>query len=856
MRASVLLAATLAASHGRADMDEAWLQRAPLPASVHPLLALVLDRSEATRASVPAGEDYDPVRDYAASRPDSLSCDPRKFYFRRGPGPAPDCARQRGIDVDPRDAASGLHCEAARAALASGGYFVASRAAQWRPGPDGGYWGALHDDATGAVECRADRGRHGSAAGDWYAGDGTGVPWTRDGAQEIAWDRSPWADPYIFYTGNYLNYLSASLPVADRPIAEVMSRRLSEVLAATAELDVAFVRVDEDGPDGGFVALAPVTSESAAAELQAWAAMAPAGNAPLAETLAEAALWLAGGARHFGLDARTDPAALDPRAAATYLSPFAHACRPVSLGFLSAGVASGDDQAADAADALPHFQADTGGCGSDCLATLSTWLGSTDLRDDLPGVQSAPVNWIRPAYIAAVGGVTDIARPLAYVNLVAQAHLRDAAIAAEPQLSAAALMPFASHAGAVGVVFGLTAPRPSERWSGNVLPYALQAPTGPFEPPLLVDRDGEPAIASNGLPGAGTRSLWSDAPDANLLAGGAAGRLPPAASRNLYADVASDRLADPANRLEPGNTRIGRESLGLGPHDPESADELLASFRAILPLGDPGLHAAAIVEYPQSGLRIAFAATQDGVLHAFDADSGVEVWAWMPRELTGRMAALVRDAPTTVRGHGIDGPLVVHRHDADGDGHIDAAAGEHLWLLFGLGRGGPHYYALDVALPREPRLLWSLTLPDALALALAEPVVARLDIANSGQDADGWIVLLAGGYDRRFDARGATGTGLGSAILAVDAATGRQLWSAGGGEHDLPIAGLSSLAAAPRLLDLDGDGETDRAYVVDVVGNLWRIDFESGRDADALASAHRLAHLDAAGRRFHFTPDT
>ena len=59
VRAMALLAAALAAGHGRADMDEAWLHRAPLPASVRPLLALVLDRSEATSVSVPVGEDFD-----------------------------------------------------------------------------------------------------------------------------------------------------------------------------------------------------------------------------------------------------------------------------------------------------------------------------------------------------------------------------------------------------------------------------------------------------------------------------------------------------------------------------------------------------------------------------------------------------------------------------------------------------------------------------------------------------------------------------------------------------------------------------------------------------------------------------
>ena len=513
------------------------------------------------------------------------------------------------------------------------------------------------------------------------------------------------------------------------------------------------------------------------------------------------------------------------------------------MAYLGAGVASGDDQAAAAADALPRFRAETGGCGTG-LPRRGQRLARERPTCATTCRACNPPPW--------PGSAPTDADPLAFVNLLAMPICATPRSSRDPQLSAAALTPFDTRAGATGVVFGLTAPRPSERWMGNFLEYALRAPAGPFEPPLVVDRDGEPAIDANGLPGAGTQSLWSDGPDANLLDGGAAGRMPLAEARNLYTDIAGNRLTDPANRLEPGNAGIGRESLGLGPLDPVSVDELLESFRALRTLGDPGLRAPAIVEYPQAGLRIAYAATQDGVLHAFDADSGVELWAWMPKELLGRMAALVRDAPTTVRSHGIDGPLVVHRHDPDGDGRIDPAAGEHLWLLFGLGRGGARYYALDVALPRDPRLLWSVELPDARALALAEPVVARLEIANSGQDADGWVVMLAGGYDRRFDARGATGAGRGSAVLAVEATTGRMLWSAGSGEADLPIAGLSSVAAAPRLLDLDGDGRIDRAYVLDVVGNLWRIDFEGGRDAGTLASAHRLARLDAVGRRFHF----
>jgi type IV pilus assembly protein PilY1 len=175
--------------------------------------------------------------------------------------------------------------------------------------------------------------------------------------------------------------------------------------------------------------------------------------------------------------------------------------------------------------------------------------------------------------------------------------------------------------------------------------------------------------------------------------------------------------------------------------------------------------------------------------------------------------------------------------------------------MFGLGRGGPRYYALDVSQPREPRLLWSVELPDAGVLALADPVVARLTVTDSGQDPGSWGVFLAGGYDSQFDARGAGGGGSGGRLLLADAVTGRVLWSAGDDNDDLPIAGLASVAAAPRLLDLDGNGEVDRAYLLDVAGNLWRIDFAGGRAAADLASAHRLAHLGTEGRRFHDTPD-
>ena len=52
--------------------------------------------------SMSVDEPYDPLRDYGAGLPADLRCDPAKAYWRRGPGHAPDCSQQAGLDIAPR----------------------------------------------------------------------------------------------------------------------------------------------------------------------------------------------------------------------------------------------------------------------------------------------------------------------------------------------------------------------------------------------------------------------------------------------------------------------------------------------------------------------------------------------------------------------------------------------------------------------------------------------------------------------------------------------------------------------------------------------------------------------------------
>ena len=872
----VLMSAVLAfVTPACADPDEAWLGRAPLPTDVRPLLVLVLDGSSAMGQRITVGAAYDPLTVYAGAVGGQIRCEPARVYWRRGPGPAPDCRTMAGLELAPAAAGTGLHCARARDSLARIGIFIAARAAQWRPATGGGYWDALRADRDFAVECRSDRGSHGSEAGSWYAADGAKGPWSGTPGAEIDWSAPPLGDSYIFYTGNYLNYLATDRQPVETTAVDLVTARLVDVIGATDELDVALVRLSDRTPeaDGGYVALAPMPAITAAPMIATQLANMPAsGAAPLAEAMVEVSAWLAGAPVRYGDDARADGAARDPLHPASYRSPFVSPCRPVTIAMMTAGQPTQDEGARPAAAQLPGFDALTGGCGISCLPQLAAWLMQTDLRGDLAGRQFASVTWLVPSPLPGLvaearqltaAKIALVQDPLAYANIVARSQQHDAAVPAGMQLSAAGLLRTGDSTHSQAILYGLSAPRTRERWLGNLLRYRLRAPASALEPPVVTGRDGQAALdAATGLPRPESISEWNDLPDGEaLLRGSAAGRLPAAASRRLYSDLTSDSLSSERNRLATGNPSITSALLGLGPHDAERPEDVITWLLNEPALGDPGLQAPLVVGDADDGRRTVFLATQDGLLHAFDADTGIERWAFLPRALLARLPGLMRDEATAVRSHGIDGQLVLHRQDPDGDGVINPSAGEHLWLLFGLGRGGDRYYALDISMPDQPQLMWSLG-PESLGrdlLALPEPVVARLVIGGAAQQSGNWVVMLAGGYDRIYDHSNAVSAAAGASLSLLDAATGHLLWRAAGDDSlhpDLPVSAMkASLASAPRVLDLDGDGYADRLYLVDVAGDLWRLDLRNRAMPSALASARLVARLGGEGRRFYSTPD-
>src|SRR5207302_9521625 len=90
-----------------------------------------------------------------------------------------------------------------------------------------------------------------------------------------------------------------------------------------------------------------------------------------------------------------------------------------------------------------------------------------------------------------------------------------------------------------------------------------------------------------------------------------------------------------------------------------------------------------------------FVGANDGTIRMINNDTGVEEWAFMPQEVYGLQYQLSQDADSD-HVFGIDGTPSFWVKDINGDGVIDPAAGDRVYMFIGMRRGGRNIYAFDV----------------------------------------------------------------------------------------------------------------------------------------------------------------
>lgn len=228
-----------------------------------------------------------------------------------------------------------------------------------------------------------------------------------------------------------------------------------------------------------------------------------------------------------------------------------------------------------------------------------------------------------------------------------------------------------------------------------------------------------------------------------------------------------------------------------------------------------------------------FTAANDGMLHAFSAASGEELWAYAPR-IT--MKKLYNLASTT---YGTN-----HIFSTDGSPELADVQIGGAWksvLVAGLNGGGRGYYALDVTDPAHPVALWELCADPAVCSRNDPDLGLSFGNPQFGVWQGKWVVFLTSGYN---NVPGADGVGLGSGLgilYIVDVSNGDVLKkvSTGSGDPGTPsgLAKITSISADPNT-----DPVTTYVYGGDNQGQMWRFDM-----SDPASSAVGVRMMGDAG---------
>jgi type IV pilus assembly protein PilY1 len=739
----------------------------------------------------------------------------------------------------------------------------------------------------GEVECESDRGVDGDgSASRPFAANGSEGPWAATDASEPAWTTQ-----YTVYDGNWLNWRS-NPPSVQKSRLEIVKESVNALMAGLRDVNVGVMRFN--GDEGGSV-VAPVENieTSRAAVTDIVNQLTPGGRTPLSETLYEAAQVFRGANVDYG-NAGSIRSVAASRVGNTigsplYRSPIAEACGKNFIILLTDGEPSGDASADTKITALPDF-ATLGGdpnCGASgegqCLDDLAAWLVGQDLDDTLAGLQNVVTHTI--GFEADFPLLVDTA-----TRGGGEYHLADDTASLSTALSGIVLSifdnvgTFAAPAVPVNsfnrsqnlsdVFISVFQPTETARWIGNLKKYRLEGGQ-------LVGQDGRPVIdPATGLFARDAFSFWSEQPDGDRVSeGGAASRLPAPSARRVFTNLAGNDLSpfDPGDpdlqaalSAVPAAEREDVLDWALG-RDVKDVDQDGNAMESRRDLGDP-FHVqpltvlyAGTIDTPQAAV---FLATNDGFLHSFDAATGVENWAFIPKRLLNNLYPLYRNEAAAAKTYGLDGEINLVIRNDDGEPGL-SGVGEQAILLFGMGRGGNAVFAVDVTDPDAPELLWEISSADSAFADLGQtwspPVGARVNIGGTVRD----VVVFGGGYDPGQDNRTFRQDTIGNAIYMVDLENGSRVWSAGSsaaaGPQDLVLSRMQySIPAPVKPLDLNGDGLAERFYVGDMGGQLWRFDIVNGEDRDTLVEGGVLASLGGAAtvtptaadlRRFYEAPD-
>lgn len=198
---------------------------------------------------------------------------------------------------------------------------------------------------------------------------------------------------------------------------------------------------------------------------------------------------------------------------------------------------------------------------------------------------------------------------------------------------------------------------------------------------------------------------------------------------------------------------------------------------------------------------VVFVGSNSGMLHAFSAETGAELFAYIPSMLLPKLAQLAD-------------PDYLHEYFVDGNANVADVYIGGQWrsvLVGSLGRGGNMLFALDVTNPAAPEVMWEFT-HNELGTVVGKPVIGRLKNGD-------WAVITGNGYNSNSHKAGLFLIDIqdGSLIRYIDTAVGQNSLDSEGRT-------LSNGLSQVETWDDDNDGNINYVFAGDYQGNLWKFD--------------------------------
>ncbi|TPG26959.1 pilus assembly protein [Variovorax guangxiensis] len=260
----------------------------------------------------------------------------------------------------------------------------------------------------------------------------------------------------------------------------------------------------------------------------------------------------------------------------------------------------------------------------------------------------------------------------------------------------------------------------------------------------------------------------------------------------------------------------------------------------------------AFVASNKSRRHTVYVGANDGMLHAFAADTGEELFAYVPSSLSTALSSYTS-------------PDYVHRPYVDGSPAADEVQlSNGAWrtaLVSGMGGGARGIFALDVTRPsdfRAENVLWEFTGDDDADMGhvTQAPRILKFRTVAAKGSAPAvyrWFAVVPSGFNNQNSKKAAA-----LFLVAMDKPPGEP-WQRGVNYQKIVLpkpADTTLVNALGPVGDYAGaDRSTRLLYAGDTQGNLWKFDFagdapwKEGGSVLGLSSPPMMVAQDAGGQR-------